>query len=109
MANRFTRRSFLQSAAAAGTATAAAVFTIVRPSAVRGAEANSKIELGIVGQGGRGRWIADLFAQHGGYKITALADYFPHVAQAAGQGLGVDKARCFSGPDGCIGTSGNQW
>ena len=41
MANRSTRRSFLQSAAAAGTATAAAVFTIVRPSAVRGAEANS--------------------------------------------------------------------
>jgi len=93
--SKLTRRDLLS--AAAGVATAAAVFTIVRPSAVRGAEANSKIELGIVGQGGRGQWIAGLFAQHGGYKITALADYFPQVAQAAGQGLGVDKARYFSG------------
>jgi predicted dehydrogenase len=86
------RRSFL-----AGAAGAAAAFTILKPAAVRGTQANSKVELGVVGLGGRGNWIAQLFAQHGGYKITAVADYFPQVAEAAGQGLGVGKARCFSG------------
>lgn len=86
-----TRRAFL-----AGTA-AAAAFAIVRPAAVRGAEANSKIELGVVGCGGRGNWIANLFAQHGGYKVSAVADYFPDVANRCGDALGVDKARRFSG------------
>ena len=88
---RFSRRSFLAGAAAA------ASLAIVRPSAVRGAEANSKVELGVVGCGGRGRWIADLFAQHGGYKVTALADYFPQAVDLAGEALGVDQARRFSG------------
>ena len=54
----------------------------------------------MIGLGGRGRWIAGLFAQHGGYKITSLADYFPHVANAAGDALGVDKAPPLLGPLG---------
>ncbi|MCR4413118.1 MAG: Gfo/Idh/MocA family oxidoreductase [Thermoguttaceae bacterium] len=86
------RRAFV-----AGAASAAATIAIVQPGAVRGAEANSKVEIGVIGLGGRGRWIAGLFAQHGGYKVSAVADYFPHVAAAAGDGLGVDKARRFSG------------
>jgi predicted dehydrogenase len=56
-----------------------------------------KIKLGVVGCGGRGAWIANLFRQHGGYEMHAVADYFPEVAEAAGNALGVAKTRRFSG------------
>ena len=59
-----------------------------------------KLKLGLVGCGGRGVWIAKLFAQHGGYDIHGVADYFPEVATRGGEALGVDKARCFSGLSG---------
>jgi len=88
------RRTFLASAAAT------AGLLIVKPGAVRGLEANSKVEIGIVGHGGRGGWIAKLFQKHGGYKFTAIADYFPQVAEAGGEALGVEKARRFSGLSG---------
>jgi predicted dehydrogenase len=51
----------------------------------------------VVGCGGRGAWIARLFQQHGGYHLWAVADYFPAVADACGQQLGVDPSRRFSG------------
>ena len=59
-----------------------------------------KIKLGQIGYGGRGAWIAKLFQRHGGYEFTAVADYFPAVAAAAGDALGVDKSRRFSGLGG---------
>lgn len=87
------RRQFL------GAATAAA-FTIIKPELVRGAGANSRIKIGVIGQGGRGHWISGLFARHGGYQIAAVADYFPDVAREKGQALGVAPERCFSGLSG---------
>jgi len=65
------RRQFITSSLAT-----AAAFTIIKPSLVRGAEANSKIRLGIIGCGGRGSWITNLFAEHGGYQIAGVADFF---------------------------------
>lgn len=59
-----------------------------------------KIKTGLVGAGGRGRWIANLFKKHGGYEIVGVADYFPDVALAAGKALGADAARCFGGLHG---------
>ena len=59
-----------------------------------------KIKLGVVGCGGRGAWIANLFRQHGGYEMHAVADYFPEVAESAGNALGVGKTRRFSGLSG---------
>jgi predicted dehydrogenase len=55
-----------------------------------------KIKLGVVGNGGRGAWIANLFQRHGGYEMWAVADYFQEVADACGNALGVDRARRFS-------------
>jgi predicted dehydrogenase len=55
-----------------------------------------KLKLGVVGNGGRGAWIAGLFKRHGGYEMHAVADYFPEVADKCGEALGVDKARRFS-------------
>ena len=56
-----------------------------------------KIKLGLIGCGGRGPWLADLFQKHGGYVIHAVDDYFDDKAQAAGEKLGVEKSRRFSG------------
>ncbi len=92
--NRVNRRRFLKSAAVWG---GVAGLAIVRPARVWGSAANSRIKLGVVGCGGRGHWIAGLFAQHGGYEIHAVADYFDEVAQASGEQLQVDPARRFSG------------
>lgn len=56
-----------------------------------------KIRLGLIGCGGRGRWLGDLFLKHGGFEICAVADYFPERAEQVGEKFGVDKARRFSG------------
>lgn len=59
-----------------------------------------KIKIGQVGLGGRGSWLAGLFAQHGGYEYHAVADYFPQVVADEGKKLGVPAERCFSGLSG---------
>jgi predicted dehydrogenase len=59
-----------------------------------------KVKLGLVGCGGRGKWIVPLFREHGGFELHAVADYFPQVAAAAGQAFGVEPARCFAGLSG---------
>jgi myo-inositol 2-dehydrogenase / D-chiro-inositol 1-dehydrogenase len=59
-------------------------------------EFKRKIKLGVVGNGGRGAWIAKLFSRHGGYDMHAVADYFPEVADKCGDELGVAKDRRFS-------------
>ena len=87
-----TRRRFLADAGATALA-----FSVVKPELVRGSQANQKITLGVIGCGGRGAWIADLFQKHGGYNIVALADYFPDRVEAAGSKLGVPAAQRFTG------------
>ncbi|MBN2593811.1 MAG: Gfo/Idh/MocA family oxidoreductase [Sedimentisphaerales bacterium] len=89
---RINRRRFM-----AGAGAAALSFTIVKPQLVRGAVANSKVNLGLIGCGGRGTWIAELFQQHGGYNVVAVADYFQDRADNAGEKLGVAAANCFNG------------
>lgn len=56
-----------------------------------------KLKLGLIGCGGRGAWLGGLFKAHGGFEIHATADYFAEQANKAGDALGVDKARRFSG------------
>jgi len=85
------RREFIAGAAAT------AAFSIVEPSAVRGTEANSKIEVGCVGLGGRGRLIAGMLSKHARYKITAVADYFANTAKSSGERYSVEEKRRFSG------------
>jgi predicted dehydrogenase len=90
------RRSFI-----AGSATAAASFAILDPQIVKGFDANSRIEVGCVGLGGRGSLIARTIAEnHKGCQIVSIADYFPKVAQNAGNRLKVDPKRQFSGLNG---------
>lgn len=90
--SRLSRRRFLKASGSA-----AAAFTIIRPELVRGTTVNSKVALGLVGCGGRGRWIANLFAKHGGYAVAAVADYFPDRAAAVGEKHAVPGDRRFTG------------
>lgn len=92
------RRAFV--AAAAGAPLLAALPSLAAESPApeaKPAQIKRKIKLGQIGFGGRGSWIAKLFAKHGGYEMWALADYFPDVAEKGGEALGVDKSRRFSG------------
>ena len=89
-----TRRAFLSTTASA------TAFTLLESRLVRGAEANSRVTVGAVGLGGRGGWIADHVSKVAGFQITAVADYFPHVAEAAGERLKVSKEKRFSGLNG---------
>jgi predicted dehydrogenase len=87
-----TRRSFMTKASAA-----AVSFSVVKSGLVKGAEIKSKIKLGMIGCGGRGSWIGDLFKEHGGYEITAAADYFKDRVDAFGDKFGLPAAKRYTG------------
>jgi myo-inositol 2-dehydrogenase / D-chiro-inositol 1-dehydrogenase len=89
----FSRRGFLAGTAALG-------LTIVKPAHLTAAGANSKITLGLVGCGGRGNWIANLFNQHGGYQFVGVADYFPDKAQATAKRLQIPAENAYTGLSG---------
>jgi myo-inositol 2-dehydrogenase / D-chiro-inositol 1-dehydrogenase len=79
---------------------AAAVFSIMAKRTALGSEANSKVTAGLVGLGGRGRMIAGMIRDHGGYQLTGVADYFPNVSEEVGTWLSLPKDQCFSGLHG---------
>ena len=85
-----TRRTFLGGALAAGSMAAV-------HGAARAAEPKRRIKAGMVGLGGRGGMIARMVRDHGGYEIAAVADYFPEMADRAGDAHDVPKNRRFSG------------
>lgn len=89
------RRTFL-----AGAGAAAASFSIVQPEAARAYAAHAKVNLGILGCGSRGAWIADLFLKHGGYHIVAVADYFQDRVDRVGDKLQIPQPRRYPGLSG---------
>lgn len=89
----FSRREFVAAAGAAGLAAA------TRP-ALGQASAGPKVKVGVVGCGGRGKFIVDLLQKHGGYEIVAAADYFRERVDAFGERFGVPEGRRFTGLDG---------
>ena len=97
LTDAISRRSFMEMTMAS---------TVIAGASAVGAEENKppelsrKIKLGLIGCGGRGPWLCDLFMKHGGYTIHAVADYFADRADKAGDKFGVDKGRRFSGLSG---------
>jgi len=87
-----TRREFLATAAASA-------FTIATASQVRSADANAKLAIGVVGCGGRGQFIGDLFNESNQAKVVAVADYFQDRVAEAGEKWGVSQARRYTGLD----------
>jgi myo-inositol 2-dehydrogenase / D-chiro-inositol 1-dehydrogenase len=92
---KISRRRFLEEAGASAVSLA-----ILRPELILGAQAGTKIKLGVIGCGGRGLWIAGLFAAHGGYEIFAGSDYFADRVEALGAQHSVPRERLFSGLSG---------
>jgi predicted dehydrogenase len=90
-----TRRRFI-----AGTGASVLAFTVLKPELARGAEANSKIDIGLIGCGNRGKWITDLFQKHGGYNVAAVADYFQERVDEAGNKFNVPAGRRYTGLSG---------
>jgi predicted dehydrogenase len=74
--------------------------TLLKPGLVFGAEANSKIDIGLIGCGQRGKWIADLFIKNGSYNLVGVADYFADRVNEAGEKFGVPAERRFTGLNG---------
>ncbi len=89
------RRNFL-----AGAGAAAVTISLVRPQLVRGSTANEKVDIGFIGCGGRGTWIAQLFQEHGGYNIVAAADYFDDRVTPFGDKFQIKPEGRFTGLDG---------
>ncbi|HOB73231.1 MAG TPA: Gfo/Idh/MocA family oxidoreductase [Phycisphaerae bacterium] len=89
--NRVGRRSFIAGAAAAG-------ITIVKPSLVRGTQANSTVDLGLIGCGGRGNWIIPLFqdTKNGHYRFVACCDYYQDHVDRTGDKLGIPASRRYT-------------
>lgn len=91
---KLSRRKFIKGAGAAS-------LILLGPGLVRGTQANSRIKLGLIGCGGRGLWIAGLFAAHGGYEMFAGSDYFADRVATLAIKFPVPKERLFSGLSGC--------
>ncbi|MFO1501591.1 MAG: Gfo/Idh/MocA family oxidoreductase [Verrucomicrobiota bacterium] len=89
--NEITRRHFL-----AGTGAAALGLALAQP-AVKAADAPPKINIGLIGCGGRGQWIIDLFDKHGGYHVVACADYFQDRVDKVGEKFRIDPSCRFTG------------
>jgi predicted dehydrogenase len=92
MPDRIGRREFIASTAAA--------FTVLGSGTRVSSQANGKLALGIIGCGGRGQWIGQLFQEHGNAKIVAVHDYFQDRADAVGEAFGVEPARRYTGLSG---------
>lgn len=89
------RREFI-----AGAGAAAFSFAAMRPKVAFGTEANSKIRLGMIGCGMRGKGIGERFVGHGGYEIVAAADYFEDRVDEFGEKFGVLREKRFTGLSG---------
>ncbi|MHB8862312.1 MAG: hypothetical protein ACYC6N_07905 [Pirellulaceae bacterium] len=87
------RRAFLAGVGAVS-------LVIASPSLAKSYQANGKLELGLIGCGGRGNWIAKLFHDTGKYQWVACADYYQDRVDTTGTQLGIEPNRRFSGLSG---------
>jgi predicted dehydrogenase len=78
---------------------AAGGILLLKPETVFGSQANSTVEMGLVGCGGRGNWLAPFFPEYTGARIVALADVMKSKLESTGQKLKVDASRFYHGPD----------
>ena len=78
---------------------AAGGILLLKPETVFGSQANSSVELGLIGCGGRGNWLAPFFPEYTGARIVALADVVKSHLDTTSQKLQVDAARLYHGPD----------
>jgi len=95
---KVSRRGFLRTAAMA--TIGASTVSLVKAESVSGTEANSKIQFGFIGCGGRGNGDAAGFVRTGDCTIVAVSDWFEDRAKSAQRAFRVDESRCFVGEHG---------
>src|SRR5689334_16129227 len=71
----------------------------LRSDLVFGSQANSTIELGLIGCGSRGNWIAPLFTEYAPTRWVAVADVVASKLESTRAKLGVAQGRAYHGPD----------
>ncbi len=86
------RRDFLKSSAAG--------LLILKPETVFGSQANSTLELGLIGCGGRGIWIGNHFLEQSLSRFVAVHDPFADRAAGARDRFKVDASRVHTGLEG---------
>ena len=79
--------------------TAAAGLLILKPATVFGSQANSAVEVGLIGCGGRGNWLAPFFPEYTGARIVALADVIQEHLDSTRNIWKVDSTRAYYGPE----------
>ncbi len=72
----------------------------LKPEIVFGTQANSAIEIGIIGCGGRGNYIGGFFQEYAGARIVALHDPFQDRLEAIRQKLKLSEPRLYRGLEG---------
>jgi myo-inositol 2-dehydrogenase / D-chiro-inositol 1-dehydrogenase len=87
------RRSFLLSGGAGG-------ILLLKPETVFGSAANSAFTVGIIGCGGRGNFIGELFIEHAGARVVALSDAFRDRMEATATNLRLNSPRQYAGLGG---------
>ncbi len=85
------RRGFLKSAASG--------LLILKPETAFGSQANSTVEVGLVGCGGRGNWIGAFFPEFTGARVVALADVIREHLDKTSDKFKVEGSRSYYGPD----------
>jgi len=86
------RREFLKATSAAG-------LLLVSSRTAFGYQANSAVEVGLIGCGSRGNWIAPFFPEYTGARIVALADVVRENLDGTRTKFSVDAGRAYYGPD----------
>jgi len=78
----------------------AAGLLVLKPETVFGSQANSAVEIGIVGCGGRGNYIGGFFQEYAGARIVALHDPFQDRLEGIQQKLKLSGPRLYRGLEG---------
>jgi len=72
---------------------------LLHPETVFGSQANSAVEVGLIGCGGRGNWIGKFFPEFAGARIVALADVIRERLDPTQANFKVDAHRAYYGPE----------
>ena len=80
----------METATAIIKAATATGIVVAKPETVFGSQANSTVEVGLVGCGGRGNWIAPFFPEFAGARIVAVAEVIKDRLDSTRDKLKVD-------------------
>jgi predicted dehydrogenase len=89
---RIDRRGFLDRSGKTGLGLAAGITILANAGSVRGAPANEKVSLGLIGTGGRGSNLAAGFAERGDCQFVCLADPDTNRREALKKNLATKQA-----------------